>query len=145
MPEHNFDYVPVVTDVDDFWHKKYQHDSDGKLRRVAYGNDIAQKGDQHPHLPSPSYWPIVLSAGMPLIGFGLIYNLWIAGIGLLLLVGSMFGWCLEPPTDPDAGHGHHDDHGPHGEGHDDDHDGDNHVEQNGELAASATNGEAAGD
>ena len=23
-PEHNFDYVPVITDVDDFWHKKYQ-------------------------------------------------------------------------------------------------------------------------
>ena len=25
-PEHNFDYVPVVTDLDDFWHKKYQTD-----------------------------------------------------------------------------------------------------------------------
>ncbi|MCS5688305.1 MAG: cytochrome c oxidase subunit I [Actinomycetota bacterium] len=103
-PEHNFDYVPVVTDVDDFWHKKYQADETGKLRKVANGNDIAQKGDQHPHLPSPSYWPIVLAAGFPLIALGLIYNLWLSGIGLLLMLGAIFGWSLEPPTDPEAGH-----------------------------------------
>jgi cytochrome c oxidase subunit 1 len=103
-PEHNFDYVPVVTDLDDFWHKKYQTDETGKLRKVANGNDIAQKGDQHPHLPSPSYWPIILAAGLPLIALGLIYNLWLSGIGLLLMLGSIFGWSLEPPTDPDAGH-----------------------------------------
>jgi cytochrome c oxidase subunit 1 len=109
-PEHNFDYVPVVTDLDDFWHKKYQTDETGKLRKVANGNDIAQKGDQHPHLPSASYWPIVLAAGLPLIALGLIYNLWLAGIGLLLMLGSMFGWSLEPATDPDAGHDEHGDH-----------------------------------
>jgi cytochrome c oxidase subunit 1 len=109
-PEHNFDYVPVVTDLDDFWHKKYQTDETGKLRKVANGNDIAQKGDQHPHLPSASYWPIVLAAGLPLIALGLIYNLWLSGIGLLLMLGSIFGWSLEPATDPDAGHDGHGDH-----------------------------------
>ena len=141
-PEHNFDYVPVVTDLDDFWHKKYQPDESGKLRRIAYGNDIAQIGDQHPHLPSPSYWPIVMALGMPLIAFGLIYTLWLAGIGLLLLVGAMYGWSLEPPTDPDAGHGHgdgHHDHDDHGDGPLD------HGEGNGELASATANGEAAGD
>ncbi len=112
-PEHNFDYVPIVTDVDDFWHKKYQPDETGKLRKVADGNDIAQIGDQHPHLPSPSYWPIVLAAGLPFIALGLIYNLWLSGIGLVFLLGGMFGWSLEPATDPDAGHGDHgDDHAP---------------------------------
>ena len=109
-PEHNFDYVPVVTDVDDFWHKKYQKDENGKLRKVADGNAIAQLGDQHPHLPSPSYWPIVLASGLPLIALGLIYTLWLTGIGLLVLVAAIYGWSLEPHTDPDAGHGHHDDH-----------------------------------
>ena len=109
-PEHNFDYVPVVTDVDDFWHKKYQADETGKLRKVASGNDIAQTGDHHPHLPSPSYWPIILAAGLPLIALGLIYNLWLSGIGLLLMLSAMFGWSLEPATDPDVGHnGHGDD------------------------------------
>ena len=109
-PEHNFDYVPVVTDVDDFWHKKYQKDENGKLRKVADGNAIAQLGDQHPHLPSPSYWPIVLASGLPLIALGLIYTLWLTGIGLLVLVAAIYGWSLEPHTDPDAGHGHGDDH-----------------------------------
>jgi len=111
-PEHNFDYVPVITDVDDFWHKKYQPDENGKLHKVADGNEIAQKGDQNPHLPSPSYWPIVLASALPLIALGLIYNLWISGIGLLLLLGAMYGWSLEPATDPDAGHGDHEEHGP---------------------------------
>ena len=109
-PEHNFDYVPVVTDLDDFWHKKYQKDENGKLRKVADGNAIAQLGDQHPHLPSPSYWPIVLASGLPLIALGLIYTLWLTGIGLLVLVAAIYGWSLEPHTDPDAGHGHDDDH-----------------------------------
>ena len=105
--------MPVVTDIDDFWHKKYQPDENGKLRKVADGNEIAQKGDQHPHLPSPSYWPIVLAAGLPLIALGLIYNLWVSGIGLVLLLGAMFGWSLEPATDPNAGHDDDgDDHGP---------------------------------
>ena len=37
----------------------------------------------------------------------------ISGIGLLLLLGAMYGWSLEPATDPDAGHGDHaDEHGP---------------------------------
>ncbi|MDP6902534.1 MAG: cytochrome c oxidase subunit 4, partial [Acidimicrobiales bacterium] len=81
--------------------------------KVADGNDIAQIGDQHPHLPSPSYWPIVLAAGLPFIALGLIYNLWLSGIGLVFLLGGMFGWSLEPATDPDAGHGDHgDDHAP---------------------------------
>mgnify|MGYP001487280623 FL=1 len=111
-PEHNFDYVPVITDVDDFWHKKYQPDENGKLRKVADGNEIAQKGDQNPHLPSPSYWPNVLASALPLIALGLIYNLWISGIGLLLLLGAMYGWSLEPATDPDAGHGDHEGYGP---------------------------------
>jgi cytochrome c oxidase subunit 1 len=109
-PEHNFDYVPVVTDLDDFWHKKYQKDENGKLRKVADGNAIAQLGDQHPHLPSPSYWPIVLASGLPLIALGLIYTLWLTGIGLLVLVAAIYGWSLEPHTDPDASHGHGDDH-----------------------------------
>ena len=53
----------------------------------------------------------------PLIALGLIYNLWLTGIGLVLLLGSMFGWSLEPATDPDAGHGDHgDDHGPEEDG-----------------------------
>ena len=108
-PAHNFDYTPVVTQLDDFWHKKYATNEHGQLVKIADGNDIAQKGDQHPHLPSPSYWPLVLSMGFPLIGLGIIYNLAIAAVGVIVIVGSIYGWALEPATDPNGGHGHHDD------------------------------------
>ena len=99
-PEHNFDYVPVVTQVDDFWHHKYQKNAEGELVQIAKGDDIAQRGDQHPHLPSPSYWPLVLAAGFPLIGFGLIYNLALAFVGLGLILVAIYGWAMEPPTAP---------------------------------------------
>jgi cytochrome c oxidase subunit 1 len=60
------------------------------------------------HMPSPSYWPIIVAAGLPIIGYGLLYTYWLCGLGGLMVVGGLFGWGLEPPTDPDAGH--HDDH-----------------------------------
>ena len=62
------------------------------------------------HLPSPSYWPIVVAAGLPLIGYGLIYTLWLCVVGGLLVLGGLYGWVFEPVDDPDAGHGHGDDH-----------------------------------
>jgi hypothetical protein len=70
---------------------------------------------------------------MPLIALGIIYNLWFSGVGLVLLVGAMYGWSLEPATDPDAGHGHED------HGHED------HPSDDGGAAAvaSAGNGEDA--
>ncbi|MEX2659322.1 MAG: cytochrome c oxidase subunit 4, partial [Acidimicrobiales bacterium] len=63
-------------------------------------------------LPSPSYWPIMLAFSLPLICYGLIYSLWFAFVGGVLLLASMYGWGLEPSVDPDTGHGgdHHDDH-----------------------------------
>ena len=113
-PEHNFDYVPVVDSLDDFWNKKYRSEGGhGPLVKVADGNEIAQKGDQHPHLPSPSYWPLVVAAGLPILGFGIIYTPVLIVIGLLVIVGGAYGWVLEPPTDPDGdGHGHGDHDGP---------------------------------
>ena len=32
-PAHNFDDVPTVTRLDEFWHRKYGEDEDGELRR----------------------------------------------------------------------------------------------------------------
>jgi cytochrome c oxidase subunit 1 len=112
-PEHNFDEVPVVEEFDEFWHRKYGHDENGRLVRIAATEDVVQDGSATGvHLPSPSYWPLVLSAGLPLIGYGLIFNLWWALPGVVLLIAGIYGWVMEPSTDPDAGH-HHDDHDHH--------------------------------
>jgi len=112
-PEHNFDTVPEIEEFDDWWHRKYGEDADGNIVRIAEPEDIAQTGDAHPHLPSPSYWPIVISAGLPFIGYGVIFSLWWAAVGGVLVVAGMFGWGLEPSTDvdehpdPDGGSGEH--------------------------------------
>ena len=110
-PEHNFDELPVVEEVDEFWHRKYGHDENGRLVRIARTEDVVQKGDATDvHLPSPSYWPLVLSCGFPFVGYGLIFNYWWLVPGVLLIVLGIFGWVFEPSTDPSAGHHHDDDH-----------------------------------
>ena len=42
----------------------------------------------------------MLAAGFPLIGFGLIYNLALAFVGLGLILVAIYGWAMEPPTAP---------------------------------------------
>jgi cytochrome c oxidase subunit 1 len=110
-PAHNFDVTPTVHSLDDFWHRKYGEDENGNLVRIAATEDVSQKGDATDvHLPSPSYWPIVLAFGMPFIAWGLIFNLWFCVLGAICVVGAIYGWVIEPSTDPEGDHGHPDDH-----------------------------------
>jgi cytochrome c oxidase subunit 1 len=112
-PAHNFDVTPTVRRLDDFWHRKYKEDASGRLVRVATAEEIVQPGDPTGvHLPSPSYWPIVLSAGLPFVAWGLIFNLWLCLVGGILIVAGIYGWVLEPATAPEAGHDDHHDDGP---------------------------------
>ncbi len=108
-PVHNFDEVIEVSSLDEFWHRKWTTDEDGRVVRKATAAEVCQAGDaEGVHLPSPSYWPVVLAAGLPLIGLGLLYNLWICVPGTLLVLVSTYAWVFEPPDDPDGpfGHGH---------------------------------------
>ena len=121
-PEHNFDEIPVIESQDDWWFRKYNIEDDGSVVRISSAEDAAQKGDAvGVHLPSPSFWPLVLAIGLPLIGYGVIFNLWLCVVGGLLTGGAIYAWVLEPVDDPDAD----------GHGHDDHHDGD---DPDGELA-----------
>jgi cytochrome c oxidase subunit 1 len=130
-PEHNFDEVPEVESLDEWWHRKYRIEDDGSVTRIATPDEAADPGVRHDtHLPSPSYWPLALAAALPLIGLGLIFNLWLALVGGLIAVMSLFAWALEPVDDPDGPHGHHDDH---------DDDGD---DPDGELAAAGAGAES---
>jgi cytochrome c oxidase subunit 1 len=112
-PEHNFDYVPTVHGLDEWWHTKYTETDDGRIVKVAEREELAQKGDATGvHLPAPSFWPLVVAIGLPLIGYGLIFNLWLCLVGGVITAGALYSWVLEPVDDPDAAHDHgHDDHG----------------------------------
>jgi hypothetical protein len=146
VPAHNFDTVPTVSHLDEFWHRKYQENADGKVVRVATGDEAAQPGDgTGVHLPSPSYWPLVLAIALPIIAYGLIFNLGIAAAGGVLVILAGFGFGYEPSDDPEA----HGPHGPSGDGHGDGHAqvGDGHDEEPGsesesDAGAGADAGEA---
>jgi cytochrome c oxidase subunit I len=118
-PAHNFDTVPTVSHLDEVWHRKYQEDEHGRVRRVRSSEEVAQPGDPTGvHLPSPSYWPIVMAFAIPLIGYGLIFNLGIAAVGGVGVLLAAYAWGIEPADDPEAAHGHDDAHA--GDGHDGD-------------------------
>jgi cytochrome c oxidase subunit 1 len=52
--------------------------------------------DPHIHLPAPSYWPIVLAFGLPVMAYGVIYTTWLIVLGAAIVVAALFGWALEP-------------------------------------------------
>ena len=104
-PTHNFDHTPVITHRDEFWYRKYGETDDQRLVKIAEAEEVAQTGHRTDvHLPSPSYWPILLCVSFPLIGYGLIFNLGFAFAGAFVLVLSIYGLALEPADDPDAHH-----------------------------------------
>ncbi|HEY1278264.1 MAG TPA: cytochrome c oxidase subunit I [Acidimicrobiales bacterium] len=104
-PEHNFDEIPTVTHLDEFWHRKYGEDEDGRAVRIAATADVTQKGTATGiHLPSPSYWPIVVAAGLPLVAYGVIFNLGLAFVGVAVLIIGIYGWGLEPSVDEEGPH-----------------------------------------
>ena len=114
---HNFDSTIEVAHLDEYWHRKYEEVEEGHgLKQVATYDEVmaAEVPDADIHMPSPSYWPIVIAFGLPIIAAGVIFNLWLAVIGGLIVFGGIYGLALEPATAPDAPG---DDHG--GDGHDD--------------------------
>jgi cytochrome c oxidase subunit 1 len=99
--EHNFDVIPTVHALDEFFHRKYEEDPDtGEVRKVATAEEILAEqeanADQHIHMPSPSYWPIVLAFGLPIVAYGMIFSLLLAVVGGVIVLLGMFGWALEP-------------------------------------------------
>ena len=104
-PVHNFDEIPIVESLDEFWHRKYGSDEDGKIVRVASAEEVCQDGSaEGVHLPSPSYWPLVFAIGLPFIGLGLIYSLWLCVFGGALALMGLYAWVFEPVDDPDVDH-----------------------------------------
>jgi cytochrome c oxidase subunit 1 len=96
---HNFDEIPTVHSLDEFWHRKYVEDKSGKLVPVQAGAADHGDGDAPAHaihLPSPSYWPFVAAIGMPMMAYGVIYSWWLVGLGAAVTLVGLYGWALEP-------------------------------------------------
>jgi cytochrome c oxidase subunit 1 len=115
-PEYNFAKHPVVHSLDDFWHQKYDEDEDGRAVRREDADELIARLDEEGrnpteeiHLPNPSYFPFIAAAGLPLIGYGIIFHTSVVGLALLVLgpavtIGALLGWGMEPVEEPHEAH-----------------------------------------
>jgi cytochrome c oxidase subunit 1 len=103
---HNFDRIPVVRHLDEFFHRKYVEDTaTHTMKKVAEGEDLVRAeeaaADTDIHLPGPSYWPLVLAIGVGVLGMGVVYGTPIMVVGGLIVLFASYGWVLEPSV-PEA-------------------------------------------
>jgi cytochrome c oxidase subunit I len=101
-PDYNFAEIPQIHALDDYWHRKYAEDKTGRLVPVQAGaaEDAADhEGGHGIHLPNPSFWPIVAAAGLPLLGYGPLFQWWLAGLGGFVMIVALYGWALEPSAE----------------------------------------------
>ncbi len=105
--EHNWDQVPTVHALDEFFHRKYEENEEtGEVTKVATAEQILAEqeahADTHIHMPSPSYWPIILALGLPTMAYGVIFERLLIAVGGLIVLLAMFGWSLEPSVADDS-------------------------------------------
>jgi cytochrome c oxidase subunit 1 len=120
-PEYNFAVIPTVHGLDDYWHRKYTEDDEGRLvrlpefeaTRAAAEANVAKRGE-HVHMPSPSYFPIIAAFGLVVIAYGMILgrsngaNYLVSVIGAVIVFAGLYAWGLEPSSLPEEiseGHG----------------------------------------
>jgi cytochrome c oxidase subunit 1 len=107
--EHNFDSIPTVHALDEFFHRKYEDrgtEGHHDFHQVATAEELlaeqAAAADQHIHMPSPSYWPVVLAFALPIMAYGIIYNLLLTFAGAVIVILAAFGWAMEPSVADDS-------------------------------------------
>ncbi len=102
-PPWNFDEIPNVRSLDDFWHRKYAETEGGRVVPVPAGASDAPSGAHREahgiHLPGPSYYPFVAGVGILLIGYGVIFHVWMALVGAVVMLAGLYGWVLEPSAE----------------------------------------------
>src|SRR3954468_1391671 len=107
--EHNFDALPTVHALDEFFHRKYLDVAEGDdhdLRQVATAEEILAEleanADHHIHMPSPSYWPIILAFSLPIVAYGVIFSRFFSLVRVVILLLGACGWAMEPSVAPDS-------------------------------------------
>lgn len=119
-PVYNFERIPTVHSRDAWWamkHPERMHLDPIEVEPLAGGPGHATETahevvavaarDAAPtviHMPSPSFWPLLCALGLATMTTGLLLSdsfgpvtiPIFAIVGLLLLIGSIYGWSYEP-------------------------------------------------
>lgn len=92
-PEYNFAVDPEVKATDDWWRIKYVNGK--KIDNVPYQPEIDPATK---HLPNPSFWPLILAAGITGIASGFFFEdigLIVSMSGVAVTLISAYGWSYE--------------------------------------------------
>ena len=101
-PEYNFEQIPVVQSLDDWWARKR-----GLVPRMAPSGG---SGNGHGiHLPQPSFWPLVTAIGIFVGAWGIIYSIPVLAVGGAIMMIGMYAWSFEPVNDPEPQEAEHSD------------------------------------
>jgi cytochrome c oxidase subunit I len=60
--------------------------------------------DEHIHMPSPSYWPMIVALGLPVMAYGIIFHALLIVVGGAITFLGLFAWALEPATADESDH-----------------------------------------
>ncbi|HUM16083.1 MAG TPA: cbb3-type cytochrome c oxidase subunit I, partial [Candidatus Nitrosotalea sp.] len=102
-PVYNFARVPHVHDRDDFWLQKHG-DGHGSAPRPKPAPVTAAEIAAI-HMPSTSYWPLLLALAMTVMISGLMISMYQVIVGGLLTLYLMYKFAMELHR-PAEGHGH---------------------------------------
>ncbi len=108
-PEHNFDEIPHITHRDQVWFDKYGdgHGDAAQLRKTsaAVAEPAEDSDEEHEvHMPDPSYWPLLVSAGLTIAAAGLMIHIAVSVFGVAWTIISVYAWSLEPASTPPEEH-----------------------------------------
>ena len=99
-PHYDFAELPEVDDRDPVWLAKHPELVE-KRDSVSQNSDDAPAttlppGEEGIHIPGQSWYPFVMSVGLFIGGFGLIYHNWLLAIFSLVIVTlSTYAWAFE--------------------------------------------------
>lgn len=121
-PIYNFAVIPTVHGRDAWWLAKHPHDEHQVAELTSHRMDVDVAGqhvatleeapgegvsdgsedaydDAHHlgiHLPDPSFYPVITAFGLTFFAAGIIFGLWLSGVGVLMMLFGAYGWCFEP-------------------------------------------------
>lgn len=80
-PHYNFMSIPEVKSRDPLWRD---------------GGVVVPSAAGEPHMPGPSFWPVVLAFGVLLLAVGALTMLPVVFAGLAVVLVGIYGWAFEP-------------------------------------------------
>jgi len=98
-PVYNFAVVPSVHSRDAWWEEKQAHGTGAPAHAQPPVRGGAEEGSEglSIHMPPPSYFPVLVALGLATVGAGMVAQIpVIVGVGMALMVISLYGWAFEP-------------------------------------------------